>query len=453
MKVNFKYAMMAVAALTMGLTSCGNNEEAYNGGEILKGERTSMQFVITVPKAPTTYAPVDANATQNEIELKKVDVLIYEETGTGFRLEQIANLSIADFDAVLGTDKYKLKEASKIKTTTGSKKIFVAMNYNGTYPAIADPYSTELKATLSKADDLSNATTGFAMFSATTTDAGLVTEDNVNYPTANTKSIAVKRMVAKVSVQESEGLRTGGKILSQGGEFTNLQFTLGNINKTSYLLQNVVTNVVRDFNWSTYAAGDFFKISDYSKGSTLYRAVDKYDATIASGTIHPMYAPENTAEAYNENGDNLTYVSIRAQYLPEYFVDASGVKKNMTGITTPVSFWTVIRSNGALYYFNVESEATAFAASYTGSVKSDKYTDGICYFRGYLNQDGAADVTIAGSKAAKFDVLRNVYYKTIIKSIKAPGYATDMGKVTEATSLVMDVEVQPWQTHTDEFEL
>ena len=41
MKVKFKYAIMAVAALTLGLTSCSNNDEV-TGGETDNGTVTSQ---------------------------------------------------------------------------------------------------------------------------------------------------------------------------------------------------------------------------------------------------------------------------------------------------------------------------------------------------------------------------------------------------------------------------
>lgn len=457
-KVNL-FSLLMTAALVVGTTSCSNDDDVMVI-DTPKGERTSMQFVINAPKAPATYAVVDNNATQDEIDLKTVGVLVYEQTGTGFILENVASLTMSDFDLVTGSDKYALKNASKISTTTGAKKIFVAMNYSGSFPEVGSSIAavSQLKAELTTANDLSNASSGFAMFSTDATDATLVTEDDTNYGTANNVLVTVKRLVAKISVQEHAGLRTDGDIESQGGWLTNLKFAAGNINKTSYLLQNVVgtapNRVVQDFNWTTYSATDFFAINDLTLASALYKTVDASGATIANGTINPVYVTENTTETYNEDGDNLTYVSVRAQYVPEFFCNANGVSKGPNNSTTsPVAFWTVILSDGVVFYFDVEADATTFAAANAGSAKSDKYVDGLCYWRGYLNQSGAADATISGSIAAKFDVLRNVYYKAVIKSIKAPGEATDKGKVTEDTSLVLEVEVAPWETHEDDWNL
>ncbi|WP_308600208.1 Mfa1 family fimbria major subunit [uncultured Dysgonomonas sp.] len=451
----FLSVIMATAFLT-GMASCSNEDDGTAGDSTTKGEPTTMQFVINAPKAPTTYAPTDNNATDAEVELKTVNVLIYEYTATGFQLEKNASLTMADFEAVAGTDKYELKESSKIATTTGQKKIYVAMNYNGgNLPSIAESSITDvktLKATLTNYDDLSNATSGFAMFSTDVTDADLVAEDHADYNTSNKKTMTVKRLVAKVTVQEKSGLSTGGIIESQGGWLSGLQFTLGNINKSSYLLQNVVGGVVQDFNWSSFTAADFFAISDYSSASSSYKTVDASATTVDALTS--MYCPENTAQAYESDGSNLTYVSVRAKYVPEFFCNQSGVSKgNNSAATIPVSFWTVITTDGKLYYFDNESTADTFKLANAGSVKSSEYEDGLCYWRGYLNQDGNADPTISGSSAAKFDVLRNVYYKATINSVKAPGEASDKSQVTEATSLIMTIDVQPWTVQTNNWDL
>lgn len=451
----FLSVIMATAFLT-GMASCSNEDEGTAGGATTKGEPTTMQFVINAPKAPTTYAPTDNNATDAEVELKTVNVLIYEYTATGFQLEKNASLTMADFEAVAGTDKYELKESSKIATTTGQKKIYVAMNYNGgNLPSIVESSITDvktLKATLTNYDDLSNATSGFAMFSTDVTDADLVPEDDAAYDASNKKTITVKRLVAKITVQEKSGLSSNSIIASQGGWLSGLQFTLGNINKSAYLLQNVVGGVVQDFNWSSFTATDFFAISDYSSASSSYKTVDASATTVDALTA--MYCPENTAQAYESDGSNLTYVSVRAKYVPEFFCNQSGVSKgNNSASDTPVSFWTVITTDGKLYYFDNETSANTFKTANAGSVKSSEYEDGFCYWRGYLNSDGNADPTISGSTAAKFDVLRNVYYKATINSVKAPGEASDKSQVTEATSLIMTIDIQPWAVQTNNWDL
>lgn len=457
-KVNF-FVMLA-AALMMGVTSCNNDDGADGDGGVAGGQPTAMGLTIKAPRAPHTYASDDPNATDDEIKLNKVNVLIYGETSSGsgsYILEKNAPLTMSDFDLVPGAhDIYTLKDASKISTTTGNKRIHVAMNYPGTFPAMNDNLAglANLVYTLPTADDLSSPTNGLAMFSAEAKDAALVPETTPGEtPAANKMTITVKRLVAKITVQEDIP-RTNGDIISQGGKLTNLQFAVGNANKTIFPLQKRVGTspniVIQDNNWDTYAPGDFFAISDYGLASTDYQSID----AAATGVLllNTAYAPENTAKTYNADGENLTFLSVRTQYQPEFFVDGIGTSKGPN--TDPAkSFWTVTKTDGAIMYFDVESEADTYTGANAGTVKSAEYIDGLCYYRAYLNKNSVADGNILGSVAAKFDVLRNNYYKAMIHSIKAPGAATDEGKVTEETSLMVNVEVEAWFAVSDDYDL
>ena len=453
--------MLTAAALVMGVTSCNNDDELGGGSqELVKGTPTAMGLTIRAPRAPQTYAD-DPNATNAEIELKTVNVLIYAETATpgAYILEQNAALTRADFNAVVNApDTYVLDNASKIATTTGNKKIFVAMNYPGTLPAVGAPLTnlSGLMHTLTSADQLSSAANGLAMFSASEVDATLVPETTPGTtPAANIVTAGVKRLVAKVTVQEDLARNGGGDIESQGGILTNLQFALGHANKSIYPLQKRVGTapniVVQDPNWSSYVAGDFFTIGSYALASADYQAVDAAATAILS--LKTVYAPENTAQNYNADGDNLTYVSVRAQYQPQFFVDDAGVSKG-ANTAAAQSFWTVTKTDGSILYFDVETEADDYITNVDpAGVKSAEYVDGLCYFRAYINKNGTADGNITGSVAAKFDVLRNNYYKAVIKSIKAPGAATDEGSVVESTTLMVDVEVEPWFLISDDYDL
>ncbi|MDR2816532.1 MAG: hypothetical protein LBB62_07510, partial [Proteiniphilum sp.] len=237
-KVNF--LTVAAMALTLAFQGCSNNDDVVNGENISKGEPTSMQLVISAPKAPATFAPSDPNASEDEVMIKNVKVLIYEQTATSFILEQVTAHPAEDFDAIVDQDAYRLKEEKKISTTTGVKKIYVAMNYTGALPEVGSSIGkiNEQIVTLNATNELSNTNAGFAMFSAVATNATLVTEDHVNYATSNNKVVKVKRLVAKISVQEGEDLSTNDKIAIEGGVLSNLQFALNNINRTSYVLQN-----------------------------------------------------------------------------------------------------------------------------------------------------------------------------------------------------------------------
>ena len=448
-KVNLFATLAVAAALTLGVTGCSKDDNGGpGGGAIEPGKPTAMELTIYAPRAPQTYAADDNNATDGEIEMKTLNVLIYAETSLSghFVLEKSAALTRADFETALSNpDTYVMKDASKITTTTGNKKLYVLMNYPGTLPAIGSPLTSlpNLEYALTAADALS--ANGLAMSSVEEKAATLVAETTPGTtPAANKVTIAVKRMVAKVTVQENIA-RTNGNIESHGGILTNLQFALGHANKSIYAFQKKVgaapSIVVQDPNWSSYAPGDFFGISSYALASTDYQDVDA--AATATLSLKTAYVPENTAATYNVDGDNLTYISVRAQYQPEFFSDDTGASKGPNSDPAK-TFWVVSHTDGSILYFDNVTEASTYQANTAGSTMSAPYTDGLCYFRAYINKNGTADGNIPGSAAAKFDVLRNNYYKATINSITAPGKPIDEGKVTEETTLICDIEIQPW---------
>jgi hypothetical protein len=457
-RVNCFMMLAAAFALTAGVTSCNRNE-TIETGEIKPGEPTSMEISISAPRAPQTFAATDANATDGEIGMTSVNVLIYAETLTPgtYVLEQNAALASTDF--TLGApDKYTA--TSSIATTTGNKKLYVVMNYPASgvtsLPAVGSllTYLPDFVSTLTAANTLSSADDKFTMSSVEEKTVTLVAETTPGTtPAGNKVDVTVKRLVAKVTVMEGPSLRSGGNITDTGGAgtFTNPEFAVGNINKKIYLFQKtdgISPNiVVKDPNWtlSTYAAGDFF--SPVAPAS--YQSVDASGTGVLS--LKTAYAPENTADTYSPDGKNLTYISVRAEFKPDFFCDAAGTPVANSGPVVP--FWTVTKSDGTILYFDDHSDATTFQGTSAGSILSAEYEDGLCYFRAYINKNGVADATIAGSIAARFDVLRNNYYQATITGIKAPGSHEDEGKVEDVTSLMVDITVQPWQMVSDSYDL
>ncbi|MFV0589275.1 fimbrial protein, partial [Bacteroides reticulotermitis] len=119
MMKNFKYVAMMAAALTLGFSSCSNNDDLGNGDTIESGRPTKMTLAIA---QPVTYAP-DGNATTDETKIESVDVYIY--SGSTFLKRE--HLTITDFDAGAG-NVWTLKKAKEIATTTGAKTIYVGVN-------------------------------------------------------------------------------------------------------------------------------------------------------------------------------------------------------------------------------------------------------------------------------------------------------------------------------------
>ncbi len=459
MKTNQLLRMTAVAMLTvLGLSACNKESQPENNaipGE--PGQPTAMQLVVTMPRV-STYASTDANATDDEIALKNAYVMVYETVTGNYVMQACKKLTMADFDPVSGTpDTYKLKAASEITTTTGPKKIYVALNFPVDLPALGSPLTalTDVAHTLASVDALSNTTSGFAMLNAVAVDVSLVDKSAAEYNTVNNIKVTVKRLVAKVSVQEKAGLTTGGGLAAAGGTFTNLQFALGHANKQIFPVQKrtgVAPNImVQDPNWESYVADNFFGIEDYALASTAYRSLDPAGAAI--GALHPVYAPENTSQHYQAEGENVSYISVRSQFKPDQFSTGAGVSKGAnTGAAK--SFWTVTKADDSMLYFDVEADAdTYLPTAGAGAVKSPEYVNGLCYWRLYINPKGVADAAITGSVANRYDVLRNNYYRTTITNITGLGSHVDEGTIAEETTIVAEVTIEPWQLVSDDYVL
>jgi hypothetical protein len=449
-RVNYFTMLAAAFALTAGITGCIKNE-AIETGEIKPGKPTAMEISIYAPHAPKTYA-ADLNATDEEMEMESVNVLIYAETSVAgnYILEKNAFLERSAFESTLeNSDTYKLKGENRITTTTGNKKLYVVMNYPTTgvtpLPAVGSQLAglPNVTCTISAVGDL-YPDDKFIMSSVEEKPATLEPEATPGTtPDENKVAIAVKRLAAKVTVQEHEDLRESGDIKSYGGTFTDLQFAIGNANKSSFLFQKKVgasPSVVKDPNWESYNTTDFL-----STGT--YQAVNAAATAVLS--LNRAYTPENTAETYASNGENLTYISVRANYKPAFFCDGEGKSLGDTNAAAK-TFWIVANEEGAILYFDDKDNADAYASTMDPAPTPTVYTNGFCYFRAYINKNGAAD---SGIKAAKFDVLRNNYYKATINSIQAPGSPTDAGKVEETTSLMVDITVQPWTVISDGYDL
>lgn len=444
MKVKFKYAIMAVAALTLGLTSCSNDDEVTGGGTD-NGKETYMKVSINFPSAnnPRTRAVAtdDQNATDDEADVKTVDVYLYSGSG--------AYISHTRFDASKftadaqsnGEDKYTATE--KIQTTTGEKNVHVGINLPSSvasaieYKPMSDLATVATSMTRAEMTDLSN---GLPMFSSIPANTILVEDDT---QAANTVTVKVERLVAKVTVESDPTMVVAGV----PGTLGNLKFAIYNFNEKQFLVQGA-SSFYKDPNWDelpTIPTGDFSQpsTSDWAAvldGKTITSpSVDDYEA---------LYASENTSEGKRKG--EITRVVVRATFIPATITVYTNNTNKSEGYSTTTNstsiagtFYAVTPSvsAGTSYFIN-PSVAADFATDKGGIV--DTYTDGYAYWHMYLNKDAAAGDT-------RYDVLRNDYLKCNITRIVAPGrskpditYPEDGYKPDADTNITTNIEVLFW---------
>ena len=442
MKVKFKYAIMAVAALTLGLTSCSNNDEV-TGGETDNGTETYMKVSINFPStnAPQTRATTeDVNATDAEAAVKGVDVYIY--TSSGAYLSH-TNLGASDFQQGAATANGDLYEAQKkIPTTTGPKSILVGINLPS---AIATGLENQTLSkvlttaqTLTRAQ-LTNLTNGIPMFSTAVVDANFVADET---DSRNTIIATVQRMVAKVTVEKSSGMKQDGV----EGELGTLEFAINNFNERSYLVQKASPNF-EDPNW---ASGSYLS-SEFSDAATTadWKTVVTPVADVKDLDAH--YAAENTSE--DKTMGEITRVTVRATFMPNVItVYANGThdgnyktvdRVSDLSIISPETFYTVTASatSGTAYFYD-----STVADAYANDNHATKvtYTNGLCYWNMYLNKE-------TGKKGAQWDVVRNEFFRCQITRIVAPGNATpDVKDPTQKpdaeTNITTNIDIMDWNT-------
>lgn len=443
MKVNFKYAIMAVAALTLGLTSCSNNDEV-TGGETDNGTKTYMKVSINFPStnAPQTRATDDANATDAEAAVKGVDVYIY--TSGGAYLSH-THLSAGDFQQGQATANGDLYEAqTKIPTTTGPKSILVGINLPSAIATglenqtLSEVLTTAQTLTRAQMTDLTN---GIPMFSTAVVDANFVANEALNVIIAT-----VQRMVAKVTVEKSLNMKQDGV----EGELGTLEFAINNFNEKSYLVQKDKSTYFEDPNWASgsYQSSEFSDAgtSDWKNIVTTVTNVKDLDA---------HYAAENTSE--DKIMKEITRVTVRATFMPNVItvyangthdgsyktVDRAG-DLNITDPTTTFYTVTADATSGTAYFYDktiAENYATDNGLSSNDVIEYEK---GLCYWNMYLNKEN-------DQKEQQWDVVRNNFFRCQITRIVAPGNPTPDVKYPDQkpdaeTNIFTNIDIMDWNT-------
>lgn len=434
MKKYFKTVFLATAVM-VSFASCSNDEIVDNGNDIPEGEKTS--FILTIDQ-PQTYAISDNNATAKEKLITSVDVFIFDKND---QLRSHTALAKADFTETTN----QLKSTKKIPTTTGFKRVYVGVNLKNELVAniktmgvgathkllegVVDNKVTEL------GNELDN--NGYAMFSKVVQEPTFTLNEATNLVKVN-----VERLVAKVVVYEKDGLKKD----LESGDISTIEFAVGNVNTKFFPLPKA-NYVDPNYIETTTDLADFLKLG-YSDNYYL-QANDK-------NTTLPQERKWNILEN-TSNGKRkaqLTYTSIRAKFLPKYFVKWNATTKKLENDTRPggaVTFHQV-KSDKGIYYFTNHAQATAYGNSCTPKVAPVTFDSGWCYYPVYLNPTGTHNG--ASKPENKFNVYRNNIYKVVIASIAGPGISkiTDpvdpTEPVDETTNMTVEVTIEPWTLNT-----
>lgn len=427
MKANFKYVMMMAAALTMGLSSC-SNEDDVAGDTSKEGAKTYASIKFS---SPSTYGNPQTGTTE-ESKINTVDVFIYNSGGFLKDYKQFTSFTDA------GSGVWETTEL--METTSGAKQIYIGINLPA---AISTSLSTTNK-TLAALTSVAQAITvadiatdnNFAMGSDVESASFEVWDGTGTEPAANAITVNVKRFASKFTVEENATLALANV---DGGTLSDLQFALGQVNLSTYAAQKKVGGIIEDPNYAAPStAGD---------GLAGAPVAADYSAVNASGVainaLVAKYAPENTND--NVLAGNLTYVSVSAKFAPTNVLTGTTGNWTVTPHGTIGDFWFIKTTTGSLYFKTV-AEADAYAAEYSiPTANVVEYAGGACYYTVYVN------------KAKNYDVFRNDFYQVIIDEIMGLGNSAEGPKAPtnpiDLTTIKVEVKVSPWNLESENVSL
>lgn len=442
-KIKFFTMLAAATALMAGVTGCNNDDDMSGGGQVDEGKATQMTLSISFPNNETR-ATGDTNATEAEAEVKTVDVFIYN--GAGAFISHTP-LTISDFtpNGASGTADEYTYSGAKIKTTTGTKNVYVGINLpTGFATTLKGKNMGELStvaSTLTRAQ-LTTIANGLPMFSSTPATSTFVETET---DPANTVTVTVERLVAKVTVEAAADIDVAG--VTGMGTLGELEFAINNFNERMYLVQGAAPNY-KDPNWDSQTLTAGWLATDFSQATDAdyVTVLDKKVITLPTvDDYNVRYASENTSREKLKG--EITRATIRSTFIPTTITisDGSGGYTTTTGTkSSPATFWAVTPTGKATAFFETKSIADAYAAD-NGSVDVLEYEDGYCYWDMFLNKKTGTN------KAAQWDVLRNEYFKCTITRIAAlgrpdPGVVPPGVTPDEDTKISVNIDVLFWNT-------
>lgn len=452
-----KAFLIATFVIAASLFSCSNeNNEGMNPPGVDPGTPTNLGLSLSFAKGDkdTKAAKEDNNSTTLENALNIVDVYIFN-SNSGIMVK-FAELTSFDFNHKGGTDdNIDIWEAkTNILTTTGEKTVFVGINLprNFAQGLRNKPLAVFNDNAQMLGIDQLVASTGLAMFSAKGITSNLKPKGHPDYDNSNILKIPVKRLVAKVTVEESVNMQ-----IKAPGKIENLTFAINNMNRKFYMVPKP------DGSDPNYEEGSWIPSDFINAVNTPGQAGDGYIAVnpVSDGKDGKelkllLYTTENTS--VNHWKKEITRVTVRATFIPNIITRAQGAgfidETNLK--TLPETFWSVILQNGYRYYFLTEDDATLFHKANPGSLKPIKYIDGYCYYDMYLNKKGIFNGHEVDSK--KWDVFRNDYYRCRITSILAPGRPSEEPENPETppdfeTDIKYEINILFWNLVVDDYDL
>lgn len=457
MKLN---RLLLMSVMGLGLFACNNNDlvEGTSGQDGTQSEGTTyVGFTLKFNDANTRATET---GTEGEQKISSAYVMMTSDGGTTF--EEVLSMGNTPKDGK-GEGYYSDQEKFLFQTNAGNHDFYAVINPDEP-PVQGGNISAYFKTAI--ALPLSTITTdnNFMMSSheiKTFYVNDNVTEQQALTGTANSFTIDVERVVAKVTMTCDSETLTNSANEAGGGTIDGTTFTLKNKAGQSYRMAQTSIQEITDN-----------KYSDDVTGTTVYVKQDGQENIHKLAT--PVYCLENLHTSYYQK--NTTYVDIETTFTPAKVVkclDQLDVTpdNNLKNNSTTGSFF-VVRSGEHAQNYLMKSDLLAWQKSkeyvenqsneisknpdhFPAGVESisEEYVNGKCFFGPIWIGQETADASTA-------PVTRNTWYNLKITGIKLPGepHAPEIDEtgttpLVPPTNVAITLTVMPWNFINREIDL
>ncbi len=443
-----KFFATALAVTTL-LASCVKEHQGNPAGD---GSETYAGISISIPMNNTRAGGEADIATDEESIVTKLGVFVVGES----TLDKLYLTTSTDFEFDDATGIATAKKA--IRTTTGSKTIYVVANYTDEIKALIESMGVgafgKNAMALNEAYFMT-AGTSMVMTGSVTKTIGVVSAEDA-LAAANIVKIDVYRNLAKVAIRL--GNSTAATNIVGGGKHQANTLSFGLIAKakgawlsntpttsSSQATATAYTGVPADAVLSTTAPyWDNFSAIILGTTAANWKLVNAYAASPSYATMNSWYCHENIYSSSDANlyAGSTTTARLRAKYIPDEIVTAYNTatgERTATDNTATTTATTFYRLNDGSYWSQAAYDAAILAGTYQiPAAKFLTYTDGWGYY-----------AILIMDEARVPGVMRNNYYDLAIDAIHGPGsskeYPEDVIDPIEQESYVsVQVTVKPW---------
>ncbi|WP_418661162.1 Mfa1 family fimbria major subunit [Bacteroides ilei] len=451
MKLN---RLLLMSVMGLGLFACNNNDlEGTSGQDGTQSEGTTyVGFTLKFNDA-NTRATTTETGTAAEQGISSAYVIMTSDGGTTF--EEVLSMGDTPKDGK-GEGYYSDQEKFLFQTNAGNHDFYAVINPD--VPPVKDGNISDYFNT-AIALPLSTITTDNKFMMSSHEIKTFYVNDNVTEQqalngTANSFTIDVERVAAKVTMTCDSETLTNSANEAGGGTIDGTTFTLKNKAGCSY---RMAQTSIQEIPENTYSNND--------TKTTVYVKQDRQENIHKLAT--PVYCLENLHTSYYQK--NTTYVDIETTFTPAKVVkcldqlDATPANNLQDNAEQPGSSFYVVGSgahaqnylmkNDLLtwqkskgYVANDAEEISTNAGHFPAGVESisGEYVKGKCFF-------GPIWIGQENDQAQTAPVTRNTWYNLKITGIKLPGepQAPEIDKTGETplvppTNVAITLNILDW---------